>query len=76
MTGAAYAAYAGDRSPVPARTHGGAARVRSRREHGTRAGEGGRGDWIEDPRQPGEAIEQRIVRFAGADEMTCGAHLG
>ena len=76
MTGAAYAAYAGDRSRVPARPNGGAGRVRSHREHGTRAGDGGRGDWIEDRRQPGEAIEQRIVRFPGADEMMCGAHLG
>jgi hypothetical protein len=72
MTGAAYAAYAGDRN----RAHGGAGRVRSCREHGTRAGHGGRGDGIEDRRQPGEAIEQRIVRFAGADGTMCGAHLG
>jgi hypothetical protein len=76
MTGAAYAAYAGDRNRVSARPHGGAARGRSRREHGTRAGDGGRGDWIEDRRQPGEAIEERIVGFAGAGEMMCGAHLG
>ncbi len=72
MTGAAYAAYAGDRN----RAHGSAGRVRSHREQGTSAGHGPRRDWIEDRPQPGDAIEQRIVRFAGADEMTYGAHLG